>query len=89
VRQVRSGLLNQQAQRALALQNELLSDPLVDLRTVRQALGIGYETLNRLIARGLLTSFRIGPRGQRKIRLSSLRKLLAQSEQPQPPAVKL
>jgi hypothetical protein len=83
VRPARNGLLAQQVQRELALQNELLSDPLVDLRTARLTLGVGYAQLNRYVAKGHLKVFRIGPRGHRKVRLSSLRALLAEGEQPQ------
>lgn len=74
-------IVGQQVQRALALQNELLGDPLIDLKTAALALGgCSYPTLNRHIASGRLKAFRIGPRGHRKIRLSSLRSLLAEGE---------
>lgn len=74
-------LLGQQVQRALQLQNELLADPLIDLRTAALSLGgASYATLNRYIDQGRLKVFRIGKRGKRKVRLSSLRALLAAGE---------
>jgi hypothetical protein len=79
------GLLAQQVTRALALQNELLADPLVDLRTASICLGnCSYASLCRYINAGRLKVFRIGKRGKRKIRLSSLKALLAESEGVQP-----
>jgi hypothetical protein len=81
VRAAKNSLLGQQVQRALALQEELLRDPLVDLRTARLTLwGCSYATINRYIAEGRLKVFRVGPRGHRRIRLSSLRALLAEAE---------
>jgi hypothetical protein len=74
-------LLGQQVQRALALQNELLSDPLVDLKTAALSLGgCSYSSICRYINTGRLKVFRIGERGKRKVRLSSLRAVLAEGE---------
>jgi hypothetical protein len=74
-------LLAQQVTRALALQNELLADPLLDLRTAALAIGgCSYATLNRYVRMGRLKVFRVGKHGKRKIRLSSLRALLAEGE---------
>jgi hypothetical protein len=57
-----------------------MADPLIDMRTTRLTIGVGYAQLNRYIAQGRLKVFRIGPRGHRKIRLSSLRAFLAEGE---------
>lgn len=74
-------LLGQQVARAMQLQKELLSDPLVDVKTAALSLGgCSYATLNRLVRENRLKVFRIGPRGKRKVRRSSLRALLAQGE---------
>jgi hypothetical protein len=76
----RRTLVGQQVQRAVALQNELLNDPLIDLKTAALAIGgCSYPTLNRHIASGRLKVFRIG-RGRRRVRLSSLRAFLAQGD---------
>lgn len=74
-------LLGQQVQRTLDLQRQLLADPLVDIRTAAAALGnISYPTINRFIRGGRLKVFRVGKLGRRKVRLSSLRALLAEGE---------
>jgi hypothetical protein len=73
-------LVGEQVKRTLALQNELLGDPLIDLKTAALAIGgCSYPTLNRHIAAGRLKVFRIG-RGRRRVRLSSLREFLAQGD---------
>jgi excisionase family DNA binding protein len=78
-------LLAQQVTRTLALQNELLADPLVDLRTAALALGgVSYVTISRLIRTGRIPAFRIGKHGKRKVRMSALRAFLAESERFQP-----
>jgi hypothetical protein len=74
-------LLAQQISRSLAVQNELLSDPLIDLKTAAVSLGgCSYATLCRYIRLGKLRVWRLSPRGKRKIKLSSLRALLAEGE---------
>ena len=55
-----------QVQRILALRQELTSDPLLDLRTVQNVLGgLSYASLNSLVRRGELKTFRVTPRGIR------------------------
>jgi hypothetical protein len=74
-------LLGQQVERSLSMQRELLSDPLIDLKTAALSLGgISYASLNRIIYSGRLRIFRVGKYGRRKVRLSSLRALLAEGE---------
>ncbi len=58
-----------------------LGDPLLDLRTVRAALGnCSYSYLRGLIISGKLPTFRIGKRGHHKVRQSELQKLLAEGD---------
>jgi len=76
-------LLQAQIARATAMQNDLLADPLVSLATAQAALGgISYSLLCRYIAAGRLKVFRIG-KGKRRIRLNSLKALLAEGDQGQ------
>lgn len=74
-------LLGQQIERQIAMQRELLSDPMVDIKTAAASLGnVSYPTINRFIREGRLRVFRVGKLGRRKVRLSSLRALLAAGE---------
>jgi hypothetical protein len=62
---------------ALKARSAILGDPLLDLRTVRAALGnCSYSYLRKLILDGTLPTFRIGKRGHHKVRQSVLESLL-------------
>lgn len=78
----RSGRVRRLLARQEELRNQLTSDPLLDLETVRTVLGVSYGTLNRLLATGRLKKFQIG-RGERKVRQSALAAYLAQGDQRQ------
>jgi hypothetical protein len=59
----------------------ILGDPLLDLRTVRAALGnCSYSRLRGLILSGELPSFRLGKRGHYKIRQSALMALIERGD---------
>ena len=83
VRSVQRGPLAQQIERNLQQRAALLADPLLDLRTVRFALGdVSYSHVRKLIQNGTLKTFRIGKRGHYKVRQSVLQALLAKGDQP-------
>jgi len=66
---------------AIKSRSAILGDPLLDLRTVRQALGnCSYSYLRKLITDGTLPTFRLGRHGHHKVRQSELLKLLSQGE---------
>jgi hypothetical protein len=74
-------LLQAQVDRSLALRQELFADPILPLDQVQSALGgISYKSLDTLLRKGELKAFRVHPRGQRKVRLSELRKFIAARE---------
>jgi hypothetical protein len=73
--------VRQLVERSIQQRQAILHDPLLDLRTVRQALGgCSYSYLRGLIASGELPTFRIGKRGHHKVRQSELQKLLAKGD---------
>ena len=79
-RQVQRGPLAAQIERNLQQRAAILGDPLLDLQTVRLALGgISYSRLTKLVEDGSLKVFRIG-RGHRKVRQSALQALLDQGD---------
>ncbi len=66
----------------LETQRILYADPLLPLRDVQTALGnISYGTLRRLLIDKKIRAWRPSPRGHYKIRLSELKKFLAQGDQ--------
>jgi hypothetical protein len=68
-------------EQSLRARSSITSDPLLDLRTVRLALGgCSYSYLRGLITSGKLPTFRIGKRGHHKVRQSELQKLLARGD---------
>src|SRR5271157_5173041 len=72
--------LTRQIESALAQRAALMADPLLDLSTVRVALGgIGYSKMGQLLKSGELPSVRIGKRGHRKVRTSALKAFLAEA----------
>lgn len=78
LRQTFRGPLARQIEHQLSQRAALFSDPLLDLATVRVALGgISPSKLNQLIRDGELRTIRIGRRGHRKIRTSVLKAFLA------------
>jgi hypothetical protein len=67
-------------EKSLRARSAITSDPLLDLRTVRLALGgCSYSYLRSLIASGELKTFRIG-RGHHRVRQSALAALLARGD---------
>ncbi len=73
--------VRQVVETALRARSAILGDPLLDLRTVRAALGnCSYSYLRGLILSGELPTFRIGKRGHHKVRQSELLKLLAKGD---------
>jgi len=72
--------VRQVVEHAIQKRQAILGDPLLDLRTVRQALGnCSYSYLRKLLADGSLPYFRIG-RGHFKVRQSQLATLLAKGD---------
>jgi hypothetical protein len=81
LRKVQRGPLAAQIELNLQQRAAMLGGPLLDLQTVRLALGgISYSRLNKLVEDGSLKVFRIG-RGHRKVRQSVLQALLAKGDQ--------
>jgi excisionase family DNA binding protein len=74
--------VRQVVESALKARAAILGDPLLDLRTVRAALGnCSYSYLRKLITDGTLPTFRIGKHGHHRVRQSELQKLLAIGDQ--------
>jgi hypothetical protein len=68
-------------EKSLRAKSMITSDPLLDLRTVRLALGgCSYSYLRKLITDGMLPTFRLGARGHHRVRQSELLKLLAKGD---------
>lgn len=64
------------------LTKELTQDPILDLKTVSEALGgVSYGYIRQLLKRGDLKAFRIGRRGYWKVRQSALTDMLRKAEQ--------
>ena len=81
VRQMQRGPLAAAIERSIQQRQAIVGDPLLDLRTVRVALGnCSYSYLRKLILDGTLKTFRIGARGHHKVRQSELEKLLAKGD---------
>jgi hypothetical protein len=73
--------VRQLVERAIQNRQAILGDPLLDLRTVRAALGnCSYSFLRKLISEGTLKTFRIGAHGHHRVRQSELQKLLAKGD---------
>lgn len=82
VRQVQRGPLAAALERSIQHRQAILGDPLLDLRTVRAALGnCSYSYLRKLIVDGTLPTFRLGKHGHHRVRQSELQKLLKQGDQ--------
>jgi len=65
----------------LKARSAILGDPLLDLRTVRAALGnCSYSYLRKLIADGSLPTFRLGRHGHHRVRQSALQALLKKGD---------
>jgi hypothetical protein len=74
--------VRQVVESAIKVRSAILGDPLLDLRTVRAALGnCSYSYLRGLILSGELPTFRIGKRGHHKVRQSALQALLLKGDQ--------
>jgi len=79
LRQTFRSPLAKQIEHQLTQRTALFADPLLDLTTVRVALGgISPSTLNKLIKNGELATVRIGKHGHRKVRTSVLKAFLAE-----------
>lgn len=70
--------LSRAIERNLEQRNLLLSDPLLDLKDVKQVFGVCESTLRRWIRMGVLPVIRFSPRGHLKCRQSVVQKLLAE-----------
>ncbi len=78
LRQTFRGPLALQIEHQINQRAQLFADPLLDLATVRVALGgISSSTLNKLVKNGELPTVRIGKHGHRKVRTSVLKTFLA------------
>jgi excisionase family DNA binding protein len=65
----------------LATKRELFGDPLLNIKEIELALGCSYSNVRNLIADGRLRSWRASPRGHHKVRLSEIRRYLAQGQE--------
>jgi excisionase family DNA binding protein len=82
VRQMQRGPLAKAIERSVLQRQTILADPLLDLQTVRAALGnCSYSYIRKLIADGVLQTFRIGARGHHRVRQSTLEALLKKGDQ--------
>jgi len=80
VKPVQRGRLGQLIARQQELRDELIMDPLLDLGTVQQVLGISYRTLNRMLNTGELRKFQVRRHASRKVRQSVLREYLRRGD---------
>jgi hypothetical protein len=70
-----------QITKQLEMKKELYGDPLLRLSECLPALGdVSLSTLRKQIAAGRIKTWRNSPRGHHKIRLSELRRFLAQGD---------
>jgi excisionase family DNA binding protein len=58
----------------------VLNDPFVSLTVAQRMLGFSRSSMNRFIRAGNLRVHRVGLRGHRRVRLSDVEQLLANSE---------
>jgi hypothetical protein len=79
LRQTFRGPLAKQIEAQLSQRAELVQDQLLDMATVKVALGISQSTLAKLVKNKELSVIRIGKHGHRKCRASELRRFLQQA----------
>jgi hypothetical protein len=78
VHRVPPSSLVQQLARQQTLKAEILADPLLPMREAKMLLGNPcISLLRKWVKNGTLKTWRVGPRGHFKVRLSEIRRLIA------------